>query len=273
MQAEYSPPMNASLLQRIKSALKASPLKSSPLIYVYRVLHRPSDVLAALRFVFRSNPEISRMKRARMALRSYWISEQIDCPHSEAEVLTCMDSILRVQGDGCIVEAGCYKGGSTAKFSLAARIKKRPLIICDSFEGIPPNDERHERDIFGARAGFAAGDYKGSINEVQANVKKYGHLDSCVFIKGWFEDTLPSFNRPIAVAYIDVDLASSTRTCLKHFYPMLIAGGVLLSQDGHLPLVLEVFRDQNFWRNELHCEMPRIEGLGTSKLLKIVKPH
>jgi O-methyltransferase len=259
--------MNTSLPPRVKSAFQASPL-----IYLHRALRRPSDVLAALHFSLARNPAASRRRRAGLALKSYRISERLDCPHAQAEVLACMDSILRVQGEGSIVEAGCYKGGSTAKFSLAARIRNRPLFVFDSFEGIPPNNEKHERDIFGARAGFAPGDYKGSLEEVRSNLQKYGCLDSCIFVKGWFEDTLPSFDRPVAVAYIDVDLASSTRTCLKYLYPLLIPGGVLLSQDGHLPLVLDVFRDEDFWKNEVHCEMPCIEGLGASKLLKIVKP-
>jgi O-methyltransferase len=248
-------------------------LQASPLIYLYRLLRRPSDLLTALRFVLARNPGASRLERAAIVLKSYFISERLDCPHSQAEVLACIDSILRIEGEGSIVETGCYKGGSTAKLSLAAKIRNRPLFVFDSFEGIPPNDEPHERDIFGARAGFAAGDYKGSLSEVQSNLSKYGRLDACVLVKGWFENTLPAFHRPVAVAYIDVDLASSTRTCLKYLYPLLIPGGVLLSQDGHLPLVLDVFRDEQFWRGEVHCEMPRIEGLGTSKLLKIVKPH
>jgi O-methyltransferase len=260
--------MPNSFLRRMKSALK-----SSPFIYLYRALRRPSDVLAGVQFALAYNPGASRLQRARMALRCYWISEQVECPHSQAEVFTCIDSILRVEGDGCIVEAGCYKGGSSAKFSHAAKMVKRPLLLFDSFEGIPPNQEKHEHDIFGAPAGFAPGDYSGAIDEVQSNLQKYGDLDSCVLVKGWLEDTLPSFQHPIAVAYIDVDLASSTRTCLKYLYPLLIPGGVLLSQDGHLPLVLEVFRDEHFWRNQVGCEMPHIEGLGTSKLLKILKPH
>lgn len=45
------------------------------------------------------------------------------------------------------------------------------------------------------------------------------------FIKGWFEDTMPVFNERIIAAYIDVDLASSTKTCLKYLYPLLVPGG------------------------------------------------
>jgi hypothetical protein len=46
-----------------------------------------------------------------------------------------------------------------------------------------------------------------------------------------------------------------------------VPGGVLFSQDGHLPLVLEVFDDDDFWRRELKTWKPQIHGFGTSKLI------
>ncbi len=41
---------------------------------------------------------------------------------------------------------------------------------------------------------------------------------------------LPTFKEKVAAVYIDVDLASSTRTCLNHLYPLLERGGVCFSQ-------------------------------------------
>jgi O-methyltransferase len=59
---------------------------------------------------------------------------------------------------------------------------------------------------------------------------------------------------------------------VRYLYPLLSPGGVLISHDGHIPLVLEVLRDRDFWETEVGCRMPEIEGLGTRKLLRIVKP-
>jgi len=67
-----------------------------------------------------------------------------------------------------------------------------------------------------------------------------------------------------------VDLASSTRTCLKYLYPLLESNGVLYSQDGHLPLVIDVFDNDNFWLSEVGCKRPQILGLGEKKLIKIM---
>ncbi len=80
------------------------------------------------------------------------------------------------------------------------------------------------------------------------------------------------FNKDIAVAYIDVDLASSTRDCLKYLYPRMVANGILFSQDGHLPLVLDVFKDNDFWEREVGAKRPEILGFGVEKLISIVRP-
>ena len=65
-------------------------------------------------------------------------------------------------------------------------------------------------------------------------------------MKGFFDETMPHFSQPVIAAYLDVDLASSTGTCLRYLWPLLVPGGVLFSQDGHLPLVLEGFDERRF---------------------------
>ena len=169
------------------------------------------------------------------------------------------------------MEAGCFKGGSTSKFSIAAKWAGRKLVVFDSFEGIPENDEAHDKNIFGDSIGFKQGVYKGGLDEVRGNIERFGDIDCCEFIKGWFDDSMPGFNRPVAAAYLDVDLASSTYSCLRYLYPLLVPGGKIFSQDGHLPLVIDVFRDEDFWRGELGTDLPRIEGLGERKLIMLTK--
>ncbi len=200
----------------------------------------------------------------------------IHVPHKNTQVLSFVDAIHSIPAEtkGCIVEAGCFKGASAAKFSHAAKRTGRTLYLFDSFEGLPENEERHEKSILGhsIEGWFQKGRYQGTLEEVRTTISMFGHLDVCRFIEGWFDDTLPGFNERIAAAYIDVDLASSTRTCIKHLYPLIVPGGVLISQDGDFPLVIDVFKDDAFWEKEVGCKRPHIEGLGTDKILKIVKP-
>jgi O-methyltransferase len=233
------------------------------------------DAGAILAFLDDDTFPIDRRARAELMGQYTAITQNVACHHTEWEIFQYVREILAtpkvVRGD--FVEAGCFKGGSTAKFSLAANIAGRKLLVFDSFEGIPEHSEPHEKNIFGNPAFFRKGSYKGEFDEVKDNVTKYGSVESCEFVKGWFDDTLPTLKGPIAGVYLDVDLAASTRTCLKYFYPLLQEGGVLFSQDGHLPLVIGVFSDDRFWEEEVGYPKPRAEGLGTRKLIRIVKPR
>ena len=213
------------------------------------------------------NALLARMRR---------VNAHVQCPHNESHVLSFVVPLFKLPPavEGVIVEAGCFRGGSTAKFSMVASILGRDLVVFDSFEGLPPNTEPHGTSILGhsIKGWFEEGKFRGGLDEVRSNVETYGDIKPVRFIKGWFEETMPTFQEKICAVYIDVDLASSTRTCIKYLYPRLSPNGILVSQDGDFPLVIEVFKDRLFWENEVGCAMPTISGLGTKKMLTIVKP-
>jgi len=246
-----------------------------PLYDVARFLYN-HVTSAKLIFSLPPVPGLTFGKRLAFARRLARISQNVLCPHNQSQIIAFLSAFLALppEKEGCIVEAGSYKGGSTAKFSIGARMVNRQLVAFDSFEGLPENLEPHEKSILGhsIENAFEGGRFCGTLEEVKANVSKYGEPDVCRYIQGWFDETMPDFSEKICAAYVDVDLASSTKTCLKYLYPLLIPGGVLVSQDGDFPLVIEVFDDDEFWENEVGCKKPHIEGLGSRKLLKIVKP-
>ena len=203
------------------------------------------------------------------------VSQNVPCPHNESHLLSFVVACVRRRDvEGAIVEAGCFKGGSTAKLSLVASMLDKRLVAFDSFDGLPENTEGHETSILGhsIKGWFDQGNFRGTLDEVQSNIRTYGDIDVCTLVKGWFDDTMPMFDSPIAAAYLDVDLASSTRTCLKYLYPLVSPGGVLVSQDGDFPLVIDVFSDTSFWADEVGVDMPTVGGLGTNKLITIEKP-
>lgn len=113
------------------------------------------------------------------------------------------------------------KGGSTAKLSLAVSMAERRLFVFDSFVGLLPNDEPHETTMYGGKVDFTGGQYCGSLNEVKDNVRRHG-ADSHVHLRARLVlGHLPTFAEPVLVAFIDVDLVSSTETCLK-YYPLFV---------------------------------------------------
>ena len=246
--------------------------------FLYQPVRYIYNHLVSIRLVF-ALPRVKGLSfwgRLRFARRIARISQDILCPHSQGQIISFLSAFMSLPPErtGCIVEAGAYKGGSTAKFSIGAKLVDRKLVVFDSFEGLPDNQEDHDKSILGhsIKNAFEAGKFRGALEEVKSNITRYGEIDVCSFVEGWFDDTMPGFSQDVCAVYVDVDLASSTRTCIKHLYPLLIPGGVLVSQDGDFPLVIEVFDDDEFWEKEVGCPKPHVEGLGTHKLLKIVKP-
>lgn len=201
--------------------------------------------------------------RATNALRGY---------HTLSEMLAVSEAILaRRAAAPVVLEAGCGYGGSTAKLSLAVRLAAGRLIVCDSFRGIPENDEEHEL-MDGRRTRFFAGAFRETLPSVQRAVRKWGALEVCRFEKGWFEETLPRLEDDLDVVVLDVDLAASTSCCVRELWPRLRSGGVLFSLDGQLRATHELFADESFWRDEVGCAPPIVEGLGREKLLRLPKP-
>jgi len=233
------------------------------------------EVSELLPLHYRLSMLLNGAEKTRLISRLNTISRHVNCPHNDSELLAFGIDLLALPRDleGCVVEAGAFKGGSSAKISLFAKLANRPLIIFDSFEGLPENCENHEYSIKGhsIKNWFAGGEFCGSLEEVKKNISDYGEKDVCSFIKGWFDETMPNFSRKIAALYLDVDLASSTRTCLKYLYPLVVSGGFIYSQDGDFPLVMDVFNDENFWKNEIMVDKPEVIGLGKKKLIKIIK--
>jgi O-methyltransferase len=209
-------------------------------------------------------------ERLRLVAEFVRVTNHVRTYHTQAEMLTVADAIFRLAGRPglTVVEAGAGKGGSTAKLSLVARRAGARLVVCDSFRGMPENDESHE-NLWGRRTAFRPGAFRGTLSTVRRTVARFGAPETCTWVKGWFEETLPAFRGPVDVALLDVDLLRSTRTCVRWLYPRLRPGGVLFSQDGHLRATVELLADARFWRDEVGAAPPRVVGLGTSKLVRI----
>lgn len=243
-----------------------------PLVFETLRFIKNQDYIPFLKFYFDNDIPLSKKEKASILNRLFSINMKVNSPHRQYEILGFISKMLQYKDiEGDFVECGCFKGSSTSKFSIIAKLLNKKLYVFDSFEGIPDNNENHDYNIYGEASGFKQGDFSGSLEEVKNNVRKYGEIDSCIFTKGWFDNTLPNFKGNINAVYIDVDLASSTKTCLKYFYPMLNKGGVIMSQDGHLPLVIDVFKDKIFWTEEMNSNAPNVEGLGKDKLIYFTK--
>ena len=111
-----------------------------------------------------------------------------------------------------MVEAGCFNGGSTAKFSILCQRLGYQLRVYDSFQGVEPMSAEAKTDTFDF-----SGTYTSSQEIVINNVKRYGEISVCSFHPGWFADTLAvsPVREPVRVAYIDCDVAKGTAEVLQ----------------------------------------------------------
>lgn len=215
----------------------------------------------------------SPAERIRLIADTLVVSTEIPCIHRNGEIFLFFRRLLSLPRGtrGVVVEAGAYKGGGTAKLSLAARQAGRRLVVFDSFRGFPHGfRDRHRTS--GALIRGKKGDYRGKLDDVKRAVHRFGCLDRCRFVPGLFAETMPRFRQPVAAAFIHVDMVESTRACVKRLYPLLVPGGSIVSRDGNFAEVTRLLGDRGFWSREVGGPKPVIEGLGTARLLVITKP-
>ena len=175
--------------------------------------------------------------------------------------------ILQIPKDlpGDLVECGSFKGGSAVNLSRLAAWTGRRLHLFDSFEGLPTPQEGDKEHLVLSELQFhtyEGGAYAGSLSEVRENIRKYGVLDVCEFHKGLFNETLPKFDAQLVFAYVDADLTSSVRDCLKYLWPLLQEGSYLFTDEAHHTETAGLFYDPGWWANELHSTPPGLVGGG-----------
>lgn len=207
-------------------------------------------------------------RKARLALRFRRNHRRLQTLSDVIEHLELASAILAVPPsvDGVVVECGCYRGGSTANLSLVAALAGRRLVVFDSFAGLPEpseTDRLHPTPFSEHVDAYAHGDFAASLETVQANVRRHGRLDVCELVPGFFEETMPGYDRPTVCAFLDVDLVSSLRPCLLALWPRLVPGGRIYVHEAQSLKLASVFFDEAWWERELGEPAPGLVGAGT----------
>lgn len=125
------------------------------------------------------------------------------------------DAIARADPNGLHIELGCWQGASIN--AMAQYFPERRFYGFDSFEGLPEAWSLLPQGSF---------NLNGEVPQGLPNV---------TFIKGWFDDTLPTFLRehaePISFLHIDCDLYVSTMSALRIFRNRLRPGTEVVLDD------------------------------------------
>lgn len=177
-----------------------------------------------------------------------------------------MEAAIQGNIPGDFVEAGVWRGGASimAKAVLQAyNIRDRRIVVCNSFQGLPPPDH----DNYPADAQSRFHEYRHlavSMKEVRRNFKKFSLLDNnVIFVKGWFKDTMTLVpSREIAVLRLDGDMYKSTIVPLEALFDRIPDGGWIIVDDYHsVPTARQAVHDF-LDRRGLQVRLRQIDGQG-----------
>ena len=216
-------------------------------------------------FLSRSIDTRDRRLRENLLRQFRAVDRNLGSVHAEREMLIMTDFLLTTKVPGCIVECGCFKGGSSAKLSLVAAATGRKLYICDSFQGLPAiheGDGDFSLTATGQAYGFHEGQYAASMDLVRNNITQWGNISVCTLVPGFFCDSLPGLKTEPAFIFADADLIQSTRDVLRHLWPALAVGGRFYSHDTNHTEFVEGIMDNGFWTREIGEPAPVMFGAG-----------
>jgi len=166
---------------------------------------------------------VTKKERIIILKRILKILKNINSASSVQALVTLMKEILSIppENKGVLVECGSFEGASTSVMSIGASLINKKLIVYDSFEGLPDEENTKPRlypylSVYGY---YSKGMYSATEETVRNNLKLYGEIENVIFRKGFFEKTLPLHQEDISFIFMDVDLSSSTKTCIKYLWP------------------------------------------------------
>lgn len=160
-----------------------------------------------------------------------------------AAVIDAARYVVRSKIPGAIVECGVWRGGSmmAVALTLLQEGEIRDLYLFDTFAGMTaPTDV--DVDYEGASAlkqydASVAGDHVdwcyAGVEDVRRNMLSTGYpVERIHFVQGDILKTLPNGSLgEIAILRLDTDWYESTLHELRHLYPKVPAGGILIIDD------------------------------------------
>ena len=188
----------------------------------------------------------------------------VECTAASAERLYALylavQYLVAAEVPGDIVECGVWRGGNcmlAALTLMALGDESRQVWLYDTFSGMTEPTDR-DRDVYGGDAQAmrdgsfsdegrpAPFQFVASLDDVKANMARTGFPESRTrYVEGPVEATLPDV-RPggIALLRIDTDWYEPTAHSMRHLYPLLAPGGVLLLDDyGDWPAAREAVHE------------------------------
>lgn len=169
-------------------------------------------------------------------------------PERIVSLIRAVEYVEKNNIEGDIVECGVWKGGSimaVLKTLMDLNSYDRNIFLYDTFEGMsePSENDKSFKGESATEAFYERNEYWeriecfSTIDEVKGNVDTVGYpKEKIQYIKGKVEDTIPNKikHEKIAILRLDTDWYESTLHELKHLFPKIVKGGIIIIDDyGH----------------------------------------
>jgi hypothetical protein len=166
------------------------------------------------------------------------------------------------------VEAGCYKGLSSVRLGMIAKLLNKKIRIYDTFEGLPKSEPVFESIDKGVNYEFKEGAYLGTEQEVLDNIKKFNLEKYFTLIKGDINKTLPDHAlSKISFAFLDVDLAYSYSCCFRGLASHIEKGTLIVIHEACYVPIRELIENKSFWK-EINIDAPEIKYIADTFKIK-----
>ncbi len=154
-------------------------------------------------------------------------------------------AVIDADVEGDLIECGTWKGGGSFSMLLAQRYKYgrivKPVWMFDSFQGLPPADERDGPHALQYQKDTASPSYfdncTAPLEGVREAIKKFGFKDDeAIVVPGWFNDSVPKHvaaiaQLKIALLRVDCDWYDPVTYVLDSFAPSVSDEGVIILDD------------------------------------------
>ncbi len=165
----------------------------------------------------------------------------------ESLALTIQLTIDAIEANlaGDIVEFGTWRGGSSFSMLLAQRYKYgrivKPVWMFDSFEGLPPADDRDGPLAVQYQSQPDHPSYfdncKAPLDQVRAARDQFGFSsEEAILVPGWFDRTIPEHidaiaSRGCSLLRVDCDWYDPVKYVLDSVGPIVAEDGIIILDD------------------------------------------
>src|ERR1017187_712348 len=243
-------------------------------VFLHRIglgcFYAPSVVFP---FLAKRHRVLTRYQKCKLIWKVFRNARRAGSASSFLEQLTLVNAIISISAsvEGVVAEFGSFKGMSAASLSLACKLVGRRLVCFDSYEGLPAPEEEVTHIDDGRAVPYAEGQLKGTLEEVNRNVTRFGDISVCEFVKGYFEDSLPKrHDERYCLIFEDADLPSSVATVICYTWTKLQDDCLFFSNEARDLEVVKLFYDDRFWNETFGCNAPGFVGAGLGLPLSLI---